>query len=244
MVYLLGLLTVFYASSFGLRSAFAQGLNPGKDNREEERINMVATQIESRGVKDQNVLAALRKVPRHLFVAENTKAFAYDDNALPIECRQTISQPYIVGLMTELARIGPGDKILEIGTGSGYQAAVLAELAEIVFSIEIIPELAQKALETLNRLGYTNIQIRTGDGYQGWPEQAPFDAIVVTAAAGEIPNELVKELKIGGRMVIPLGDFSQELYVLTKNEDGTLTKENIIPVRFVPMIHGKNKKNE
>lgn len=242
--YLLGLLTVFFYPGFGLTLTFAQDFPSGNDERKEERANMVAAQIEARGVKDKKVLQAMRKVPRHLFVPQDMQAFAYDDNALPIECSQTISQPYIVGLMTELASVMPDHKVLEIGTGSGYQAAVLAELAQKVYSIEIIPELARKARETLIRLGTTNIEIKEGDGYQGWPEEAPFDAIVVTAASSEIPAELVRELKAGGRMVIPLGNLFQDLYVLKKNQDGSITKENIIPVRFVPMVHGKTKKDE
>lgn len=208
---------------------------------QQERKNMVMTQIETRGVKDPRVLAAMRNVKRHLFVPADMIAYAYDDNALPIEHRQTISQPYIVALMTELAQIKPTDKVLEIGTGSGYQTAILAELAQNVYSIEIIKELTQQAKEKLISLGYTNIDIKHGDGYQGWPQEAPFDAVIVTAAPDEIPQELIKELKVGGRMVIPLGDIFQDLYVITKNADGTITKQNVIPVRFVPMVHGKGK---
>lgn len=200
---------------------------------------MVVTQIEARGVRDTRVLEAMKKVKRHLFVPDRMRRRAYNDNALPIEEDQTISQPYIVGLMTELAGIEPEDEVLEIGTGSGYQAAILAELAEKVYSIEIIKVLADQATARLQDLGYKNIKIRHGDGYLGWPEAAPFDAILVTAAAPEIPQELVKQLKTGGRMVIPLGDFFQELYLITKNEDGSITKEHIIPVRFVPMVKQK-----
>lgn len=197
---------------------------------------MVETQIIARGIKDPRVLSALRKVKRHLFLPEGMKLYAYQDSALPIEERQTISQPYIVALMTELARLTPEARVLEIGTGSGYQVAVLAELCKEVYSIELIKPLADKAKERLNGLGYKNIEIRHGDGYQGWPEAAPFDAILVTAAAPDVPEELIKELKTGGRLVIPLGDFFQELYVITKNEDGSVKKENMIPVRFVPMV--------
>jgi len=203
------------------------------------RNDMVVTQIEARGVRDTRVLEAMKKVKRHLFVPDRMRRRAYNDSALPIEEDQTISQPYIVGLMTELAGIEPEDEVLEIGTGSGYQAAILAELAEKVYSIEIIKVLADQATARLQDLGYKNIKIRHGDGYLGWPEAAPFDAILVTAAAPEIPQELVKQLKTGGRMVIPLGDFFQELYLITKNEDGSITKEHIIPVRFVPMVKQK-----
>ncbi|HAJ56251.1 MAG TPA: protein-L-isoaspartate O-methyltransferase [Candidatus Omnitrophica bacterium] len=203
------------------------------------RNDMVVTQIEARGVRDTRVLEAMKKVKRHLFVPDRMRRRAYNDSALPIEEDQTISQPYIVGLMTELAGIEPEDEVLEIGTGSGYQAAILAELAEKVYSIEIIKVLADQATARLQDLGYINIEIKHGDGYLGWPEAAPFDAILVTAAAPEIPQELVKQLKTGGRMVIPLGDFFQELYLITKNEDGSITKEHIIPVRFVPMVKQK-----
>lgn len=206
---------------------------------ESERRDMVENQIKSRGVSDARVLHAMLSVKRHLFVPDEARRYAYEDSAMPIGLNQTISQPYIVALMTELASISPSSRVLEIGTGTGYQAAVLAEIAEKVYSIEIIGELAENARKRLQKLGYKNIEIRHGDGYAGWPEQAPFDAIVVTAAAPEIPEELIHELKIGGRMIIPLGDIFQELYVLTKNKDGGFIKEHVIPVRFVPMVRGK-----
>ncbi|MBI5872940.1 MAG: protein-L-isoaspartate(D-aspartate) O-methyltransferase [Candidatus Omnitrophica bacterium] len=215
-----------------------------EDNFELERQTMVRTQIEARGVVDSRVLAAMAKVKRHLFVPQHMRLHAYEDSALPIEKNQTISQPYIVGLMTELAHIKPGDKVLEIGTGSGYQAAILAEIAKEVYSIEIIRDLADQARERLIKLGYKNIEVKHGDGYLGWPQETPYDAILVTAAAPEIPQELVKQLKTGGRMVLPLGDFSQELYVLTKNADGSATKERIIPVRFVPMVKKTEDRNQ
>ncbi len=219
-------------------------LSPGSASAEEydyapERREMVLSQIEARGIKDKRVLEAMLKVKRHLFVPEGMKPYAYQDSALPAEKNQTISQPYIVALMTELAQIKPQDKVLEVGTGTGYQAAVLSELTKKVFTLELIKELADKAQERLAKLGYSHIQVRCGDGYRGWPEESPFDAIIVTAAAIEIPEELIKELKPGGRMVIPLGDFFQELFVITKKEDGTFTKEQIIPVRFVPLIKQK-----
>ncbi|MFH1335665.1 MAG: protein-L-isoaspartate(D-aspartate) O-methyltransferase, partial [Candidatus Zixiibacteriota bacterium] len=171
----------------------------------EERERMVEKQIEARGVKDKLVLAAMRKVPRHLFVPENWREQAYTDGPLPIGESQTISQPYIVGLMTELLNLKGGEKILEIGTGSGYQAAVLAEITKEVYTIEIICPLAQRAESTLKELEYNNITVRCADGYQGWKEHAPFDGVIVTAAPDHIPQPLVDQLKVGGRLVIPVG---------------------------------------
>ncbi len=195
---------------------------------------MVETQIERRGVKAPLVLKALRSVPRHLFVPGKYRSEAYQDDPLPIGNGQTISQPYIVAVMTELLNLDSTSKVLEIGTGSGYQAAVLAEITDSIYSIEIIPALAHRADTLLDSLGYKNIQIRAGDGYLGWPEAAPFDAIIVTAAAPDIPQPLVNQLKIGGRMVIPVGEPNQDLILLTKTEEGTV-RRSIIPVRFVPM---------
>jgi len=196
---------------------------------------MVETQIVARGVRDQRVLAAMREVPRHLFVGPSESARAYEDHPLPIGGNQTISQPYIVALMTELAEVGPQDKVLEIGTGSGYQSAVLSKLAREVYSIEIVPELARQSAERLKKLGYVNVTVREGDGYRGWPEHAPFDAIIVTAAPDRIPQPLLDQLAPGGRMVIPVGSFFQELKVLSKDKDGKISEKDIIPVRFVPM---------
>ncbi len=201
---------------------------------------MVEEQIAARGVRDPRVLEAMRKVKRHLFVPPEMEASAYDDSPLPIGKNQTISQPYIVALMTELARLSAADRVLEIGTGSGYQAAILAELCEKVYTIEIIEELAAQAAERFAEFGYANIETRQGDGAQGWPEQAPFDAILVTAAPENVPEKLLDQLKTGGRLVIPLGNYSQELCVFTKFEDGSIQKQNIIPVRFVPMTRGKD----
>ncbi|MCZ6632830.1 MAG: protein-L-isoaspartate(D-aspartate) O-methyltransferase [bacterium] len=198
------------------------------------REKMVLTQIENRGVKDPRVLNALRKVPRHLFVRSDMKERAYDDNALPIAEGQTISQPYIVGIMTELVAIGPEDRVLEVGTGSGYQAAVLGELAKAVYSIEILEPLATASAQLLHSLGYDHVKVRHGDGYRGWPEEAPFDAIVVTAVPDHIPQPLVDQLKVGGRMVIPVGREDQELRLLVKTKEGVRQKQ-IISVRFVPM---------
>lgn len=196
---------------------------------------MVETQIVARGVRNPRVLAAMREVPRHLFVEADQREHAYDDGPLPIGVKQTISQPYIVALMTELLDLGPNEKVLEIGTGSGYQSAVLARVAGRVNSIEIIPELAQRSAERLKRLGYENVTVREGDGYRGWPEEAPFDGIIVTAAPERIPQPLLDQLAPGGRMVIPVGGFFQELKVFRKDANGRISEESILPVRFVPM---------
>jgi protein-L-isoaspartate(D-aspartate) O-methyltransferase len=195
---------------------------------------MVENQIVARGVQDSLVLEAIGKVPRHLFVPLPFQQRAYSDGALPIGENQTITQPYIVALMTDLLDLSGGDKVLEIGTGSGYQAAVLAEIAGEVYSIEIIEILAESAEIRLNELGYENIQVRWGDGYKGWKEHAPFDGIIVTAAPDHIPEPLIEQLKVGGKMVIPVGDLYQELLLVEKTEEG-VHKKSVIPVRFVPM---------
>ncbi|MCM8800265.1 MAG: protein-L-isoaspartate(D-aspartate) O-methyltransferase [Candidatus Omnitrophica bacterium] len=199
------------------------------------RKNMVKTQIEARGIKDRKVLEAMLKVERHKFVPEELKAFSYDDGPLPIGEGQTISQPYIVALMTELLELKGDEKVLEIGTGSGYQAAILAELAKEVYTIEIIEVLAEKAKKVLKELGYKNIYVRVGDGYLGWPEKAPFDAIIVTCAPSQIPKALIEQLKEGGRLVIPVGDFFQNLKLVIKRKNKIYIKD-ILPVAFVPMI--------
>jgi protein-L-isoaspartate(D-aspartate) O-methyltransferase len=199
-----------------------------------EREKMVREQIEARGLRSETVLAAMRKVPRHEFVPLASRHLAYADHPLPIGMNQTISQPYIVALMTDLARLNSKSRVLEIGTGSGYQAAILAELSAELYSIEIIPELANRSRECLARLGYRNIQVREGDGYLGWPEEAPFDAIIVTAAPKQVPGPLLAQLALGGRLVIPVGDTYQDLKVYTRSEKG-VREESIAPVRFVPM---------
>jgi protein-L-isoaspartate(D-aspartate) O-methyltransferase len=187
------------------------------------------------------VLDALGKVPRHEFVPPAQRASAYRNRPLSIGSGQTISQPYIVALMTDLLALKPDDKVLEIGTGCGYQAAVLAELAKDVYTIEIIESLGEGAAKTLERLGYENVHARIGDGYKGWPEHAPFDAIIVTAAPDHIPEPLIKQLKPGGRLVIPVGHLFQELMVVTKNADGTTTRKDIVPVQFVPLTRDKTE---
>jgi protein-L-isoaspartate(D-aspartate) O-methyltransferase len=199
------------------------------------RHKMVSSQIESRGISDPSVLQAMRKVPRHLFVSPEYGDDAYGDFPLPISHGQTISQPYIVAYMTEILLPSKNKKVLEIGTGSGYQAAVLAEIADSVFTIEIVDELAREASSTLKKLGYKNIYVRSGDGYNGWPEHAPFDIIIVTAAADQIPAPLIDQLADGGRLVIPVGKPGnvQELKLVTKKK-GKVETERLIFVRFVP----------
>ncbi len=198
------------------------------------RKRMVKIQIERRGISEPRVLNALLGVPRHLFVPEHLVDRAYDDGALPIGEDQTISQPYIVAKMTELLDLKGDETVLEVGTGSGYQAAVLAKLVREVYTIEIVPALARTAKERLRRMGYDNISVRLGDGYRGWDEHAPFDAVIVTAAPDHIPPMLVEQLREGGRMVIPVGTVNQYLTLLVKEQDG-VREERVIPVRFVPM---------
>lgn len=199
------------------------------------RARMVEDQIRGRGIRDHRVLAAMGRVPRERFVPEPHRVDAYGDYPLPIGYNQTISQPYIVAYMTEAAAIEPTDKVLEIGTGSGYQAAVLAQIAREVYTIEIVSPLADRAKTTLQHLGCTNVHVRHGDGYRGWPEAAPFDAIVVTAAPDHVPAPLVEQLAVGGRLVIPVGTHEQEMQLITKTRTG-VTEERTIPVRFVPLI--------
>lgn len=204
------------------------------DTLRTQRLRMVTAQIEARGVRDPQVIQAMKTVPRHEFVPEPLRPLAYSDGPLPIGEDQTISQPYIVAFMTEALKLMPNDKVLEIGTGSGYQAAVLAEIVDTVFTIEIIENLGRSAEIRLKSLGYDNIFVRIGDGYQGWPEEAPFDAVIVTAAPAHVPQPLIDQLSMGGRLVIPVGRTFQELIRITKIPGGT-SKENLLPVRFVPM---------
>ncbi len=208
-----------------------------KDGFAAMRSHMVSRQIEARGVVDPNVLKAMKAVPRHLFVPVKYQKNAYGDYPLPIGKGQTISQPYIVAFMTSALQAKPKDRILEIGTGSGYQAAVLAELGCDVYSVEIIGSLAEKAKKTLKGLGYSNVHVKIGDGHRGWPEKAPFDAIIVTCAPEKIPPALIDQLKKGGRMIIPVGESGgiQHL-VLAVKEGDRLVSRSVLPVRFVPMV--------
>ena len=202
--------------------------------RRPERLDMVEQQLMARDITDPRVIDAIRRVPRDRFVPATQRAAAYEDRPLPIGYRQTISQPYIVAFMTQALQLTEDTRVLEIGTGSGYQTAVLAELASQVYSIEIVPELAARALETLADLGHANVETRVGDGYQGWPDAAPFDAIIVTAAPDHVPAPLLAQLAPGGRMVIPVGQDRQSLTLITRDDDG-VTRRNLLPVLFVPM---------
>jgi protein-L-isoaspartate(D-aspartate) O-methyltransferase len=212
----------------------AQSKATASDSFALAREAMVADQIRARGIRAPAVLTAMRKVPRHRFVPAEVTHMAYNDHAVPIGSGQTISQPYIVAYMTEAAEISPRDKVLEIGTGSGYQAAILGEVAREVYTIEIIPELADGARKTLGELGYTNVHAKAGNGYLGWPESAPFDAILVTAAPDEVPQALVDQLAPGGKMVIPVGEIVQNMMIIEKTRSGVVERRTI-PVRFVPM---------
>ena len=211
--------------------------HPAFKERIEERAKMVDWQIQARDVKDPNVLKAMRVVPRHAFVREREQRYAYMDHPLPIGYDQTISQPYIVAFMTEALQLKPNSKVLEIGTGSGYQAAVCAEIAQQVYTIEIVEGLAKRATKCLKELGYSNVFVRFGDGFFGWPDEAPFDAIIGTAAAGRIPEPLLEQLKPDGRMILPYGTPRgfQYLVLITKDDKGNLHKRNVMPVAFVPM---------
>lgn len=223
------------AMAAALLVACASATEPQADEgRTEERTRMVEQQLRARGIQDAAVLAAMRTVPRHLFVPEEERRFAYADAPQPIGFGQTISQPYIVAFMSAALQVERGHRVLEIGTGSGYQAAVLGELAGEVFTIEIVEPLAKRAAATLEELGYRNVHVRAGNGYLGWPEEAPFDRVMVTAAPEQIPQPLVEQLKEGGLMAIPVGVGDQVLQILRKTPDGMRIIDTL-PVRFVPM---------
>lgn len=202
--------------------------------RQHERDKMVEAQLVAGGITDQRVIAAMRRVPRHRFMPETASEEAYGDFPLPIGHGQTISQPFIVAYMTQALNLKEDEKVLEIGTGSGYQAAILAELVSRVFTIEIVEPLAESAKQTLAELGYEHVRVRTGDGYQGWPEESPFDAIILTAAPIDIPSPLLEQLKIGGRLILPVGHYPQRLLLIRRTEDGYQQQE-LLPVAFVPM---------
>ena len=216
---------------------------PARDtSHEAARGRMVDETLATRGVKDLRVLQAMRTVPRHEFVPLAHRRYAYEDQSLPIGHDQTISPPYIVAIMAEVAAIGPQQRVLEIGTGSGYGAAVLAELAHEVYTIEILEPLAKQAERTLHRLAYKNVHVRHDDGYQGWPDAAPFDAIVVTAAPRVVPEPLKEQLKVGGRLVVPVGERIQYLRVITRTKDGSFQEDPLFEVRFVPMTGEAQRK--
>ncbi len=232
--WLLGLL---WSQAAWLPASAQAPQDPGEDPSRALREHMVERQLAGRGIDDARVLAAMARVPRHRFVPADAASQAYLDQPLPIGHDQTISQPYIVALMTQLARVGPEDRVLEVGTGSGYQAAVLGEIAGAVYTIEIVAPLAGQAARVLEELGYARVRVRTGDGYAGWPEHAPYDAILVTAAPERVPAPLLAQLRPGGRLVIPVGPVHavQELRVIEKQADGRLRERAVTPVRFVPL---------
>ena len=224
---------VIFALALGTSRLESQ---PGARSWEAERSRMIDQQLRTRDIWSVPVLDAMRKVPRHAFVLEPQRAMAYSDSPLPIGHGQTISQPYIVAFMTQALDVAPAHRVLEIGTGSGYQAAVLGVLAKDVYTIEIVPQLAERARGTLSALGYRNIQVRTGNGYLGWPEHAPYDRIMVTAAPDEVPPALLQQVKIGGLIAIPVGTVTQQLRILRRTVTGTETLSTL-PVRFVPMTN-------
>jgi protein-L-isoaspartate(D-aspartate) O-methyltransferase len=218
----------------------AAGLQREPADWDADRRRMVAEQLRARDITSPRVLDAMLKVPRHAFVPQSERARSYGDHPLPIGFDQTISQPYIVAFMTQALDVQPGHRVLEIGTGSGYQAAILAELAGQVFTIEIVSPLADRARSTLAALGYRNVDVRTGNGYRGWPEHAPYDRVMVTAAPDEVPAALVEQLKVGGLMAIPVGTFEQELRIMRRTATGMQTLRTL-PVRFVPMTGARGR---
>ena len=221
---------------FGLILTAGNGCSQPVSDYAVKREKMIREQIEFRGIKDARVLEAMRKVERHLFVPPSLASAAYGDHPLQIGYGQTISQPYIVAFMTEALALTPGMKVLEIGTGSGYQAAILAELCDSVFTVEIVPELGQQARRLLSMLGYNNVLVRVGDGYQGWAAHAPYQAVIVTCSPTHIPRPLIDQMAEGGKMIIPVGEHdSQELIMLVKTKD-KLKQRAVLPVRFVPMV--------
>jgi protein-L-isoaspartate(D-aspartate) O-methyltransferase len=237
-IYYLSVIYLLFLNCSGTTRKEDMSGSPSKQESwwESRAEKMVETQIVSRGVRDPDVIRVMKQIPRHLFVPERMRDQAYGDHPLPIGSGQTISQPYIVAIMSEYLELTGTEKVLEIGTGSGYQAAVLSRLADTCYSIEVVKELAEQAGERLAELGYRNVVVKWGDGYKGWPEHAPFDRIIITAAPETIPEQLVAQLAVDGRMVLPVGTNFQELILITRNRKG-IQRRNIIPVRFVPMIH-------
>jgi len=234
----------FWTAMLALPSAFGMlGCREGSvqpktetsgDEQRDERERMVAEQLAARGIRDERVLAAMRRVPRHRFVDPDEARHAYEDRPLPIGQGQTISQPFVVAFMSQALELSGDERVLDVGTGSGYQAAILGELAREVWSIEIVAPLAESARQRLSALGYENVHVRCGDGYLGWPEHAPFDAILVAAAPDHVPQPLVDQLALGGRMILPVGKSDQELVLLRRTQAGVV-QEEVLPVRFVPM---------
>lgn len=231
------ILNLLVSLFLAMTQSSCQQANQPQDGFLEKREAMVKYQIEGRGVRDKLVLEAMRKVPRHLFVPDELEAHAYDDGPLPIGYNQTISQPYIVAFMTEVLELNSKSKVLEIGTGSGYQAAVLAEICDSVYTIEIVEPLSTQSQKLLKTLGYNNVLVKTGDGYKGWPEYAPFDAIIVTCAPTEIPQPLQDQLAEGGLMVIPYGYAGYQRLALLRKKNGKIRKQTVLSVRFVPMVN-------
>jgi len=233
---------IFILIILSLAALATQSLAKGSEkDYERQRNQMVSMQLRGRDIDDPRVLKAMSKVPRHLFVPSRMRDLAYQDSALPIDHGQTISQPYIVALMSQLLSVKPGDKVLEIGTGSGYQAAVLAEMGVQVYTIEIIPELGLQAEKLLKELGYDSVNVKIGDGYLGWPEKAPFDGIIVTCAPTAVPAPLKEQLAEGGRLVIPVGERGYQQLLLLKKKEGRILEQKSIDVRFVPMVDEKGK---
>lgn len=242
IIYLSAVLVIFLGAFSMAGDGLKDRADPEGRTAIYERAEMVRTQLVRRGIREARVLKIMGRVPRHCFVPDSLRAEAYADGPLPIGFEQTISQPYIVAYMTELLELKPGDRVLEIGTGSGYQTAVLSELADWVFTVEIIEPLSQSARDTMQRLGYSRVEYKTGDGAQGWAEKGPFDKIIVTAAPAQIPQALVDQLKEGGRMIVPVGENTQKL-ILGIKKNGILETSDKIPVRFVPLVEagGKNE---
>ncbi|MEE8340966.1 MAG: protein-L-isoaspartate(D-aspartate) O-methyltransferase [Candidatus Neomarinimicrobiota bacterium] len=230
MIIQLGSILIAQPQQVQPQSSFMSKLWSDKAN------DMVKYQIQKRGITNKNILRVMRNTPRHLFVPPALSTMAYDDYPIPIGEEQTISQPYIVALMTDLLSLKGNEKILEIGTGSGYQAAILSQLVDTVYTIEIVESLANNAKKRLDNLNYKNVVVKYGDGYKGWPSVAPFDAIIVTAAPEEVPQILIDQLKVNGHIVIPVGDKWQELQLITKINKNKIKRKNVIPVRFVPMV--------
>ncbi len=230
------------ASLFPILSGAAQ--KPGGDDEayQQEAVKMVEEQIIERGISDERVIEAMKRVPRHRFVPSEEQDRAYGDHPLPIGEGQTISQPYVVAHMTELLELKGEEKVLEIGTGSGYQAALLGEIAREVHSVEIRKSLAEKAERTLQELKYTNVHVHVGNGYKGWPEEAPYDGIIVTAAPEKVPNALKEQLRVGGKLVIPVGDTLQRLRVYEKKAEGDFREKSVSSVQFVPMVKDTNER--